>query len=111
MDPHCRIGRVKLRGGADLHIIPNANAERHAETMKALAETINHVAYENGEQVAGFALVMWCADGTVSSRSWIAANSPVLSTMVPHMAAEALRRHQVREISHSTVQAFFGIAD
>ena len=59
-----RIGSVKLKGGATLHVIRNTIAE---DCERAFAEDCADIRKHRIGTMAGFAIVAWSIDGGIST--------------------------------------------
>lgn len=89
---HCRIGRITLRGGAVLHLLPEDTA-RHDALIDELQKVTEYISEEYGTRFAGFALVAWNADGGHVALIQTFHGCPVCATDVPDAAKAALHRH------------------
>lgn len=94
----CRIGRVKLKGGADLRII-HADVSTHRREIAAdINWTMDNM---EGHTVHGYVFVVWGENGSVGSNCFVY-DGVVAEAMVPdyvrsiliqHRASRALREH------------------
>lgn len=94
----CRIGRVKLKGGADLHILTTPTSP-HGEIWpgRLIANAKMVASYEKpGSALVGFMVIGFFSDGSHSSGvRWDAERSPVPRRMMPAYAAEIVREELV----------------
>lgn len=70
-----------------------ARSERDAELLREdLFEKCNSAVDGLGDNVAGFALIVWGKDGDMRT-AYNAAHGPIGPGLVPTLAADALNRH------------------
>jgi hypothetical protein len=91
---HCRIGKVTLKGGAQLQIFPtklNPHGESYPGRLIAHAKMV--AGYEKpGSDLIGFMVIGFFSDGSHSSGvRWDVERSPVPRRMMPGYAAEIVR--------------------
>jgi hypothetical protein len=91
----CRIGKVKLKGGAELHRLPILDrSEAQAGLSSASTVIINDF---KAHEMAGYVVLGWAFDGHYSSGYFIHKDSPVGVGMLPSFVADALRRRMIGE--------------
>ncbi|CDN96076.1 hypothetical protein [Agrobacterium tumefaciens] len=93
--PGCRIGKVKLKAGAEIHRLP---AIQRDEAQKRFVERAAMIAgfYKPGE-IVGYALMVWDKDGNHSVGYYLDEQSVVGMTMAPSYVADALRRRMLED--------------
>lgn len=89
----CRIGRVTLKGGAQLLRLP---VKEHGEVQSKLCDASATIAdYFAPDEMAGYVLVGWAFDGAYSTAYMIHAESIVGPGLLPSFVADALRRDMI----------------
>lgn len=87
-----RIGKVTLKGGTTLHVLPDRRAEENDWLVSELLAAVEEcVAARNGGMV-GFALVTWGAQSDWSASVCYGEGSTIKDTLVPTFVGESLRR-------------------
>lgn len=96
----CRIGRIKMKGGADLHIL-NTPTGPHGENWagKLITNAKKVAEYEApGCDLVGYLVFGLFSDGSHSSGfRWDANRSPIPRRMMPAFIAEIVREELVTE--------------
>lgn len=85
----CRIGRVKLKGGADLRILERPDVPEIRRLM------INEVASQCEalpNDLAGFVMVTWDDAGIHIAGFDLTEDSPIRASMLPSYIADVLRQ-------------------
>lgn len=97
---HCRIRRVRMKGGADLTVLRRpANGEisstlvRHARDISAAFD----------HDLAGFFVIGWGHDAAYSAGSRLPNDGPITLSLLPSWLAEIARREivtsqQIRDV-------------
>jgi hypothetical protein len=85
-----RLGSVKLKTGATLHVIRNTIAE---DCDKAFAEDCTNIRQHRKGNMAGFAIVAWSIDGGVSTSVRVRDSRQVGRGMVPDFVRSQLIEH------------------
>jgi hypothetical protein len=88
----CRIGRVKIKGGADLTILERPEVSDVEDSMLAAARA--HVGGLD-QPTAGYVVVTWSEDCSHMTSYQVSASSPISHTMLPSFVADAIRRLMV----------------
>lgn len=90
----CRIGRVKMKGGAEIVKLPTAHRD---DVQRDLVDWAVQYAksYEPGE-MHGFIMIVWDAERT-QSVAYLAKSSFVHGSNAPAFAAEETRRALVAQ--------------
>ncbi len=84
-DSVARIGRVRLKGGADLHIIDGGNADLTNSFLQAAEKIV-----ELCPDMAGYAIVSWDFKGA-ATRGWEHdKRSPVRESLIPSYVRDIL---------------------
>lgn len=95
-NPHCRIGRVTLHGGADLKIFHNDPGSLSRDMAEDVLNTTKRIISDCGaSNCGGFALVVWDREGR-TFQDWNTLDATVVSGVgashLPGFVAENLRR-------------------
>lgn len=92
-EPHCRIGRVKLKAGGDLdlRLIPGGGPQPRADRLVGYAKR-TAVLEPN---MAGFVLIAWDSEGHYRLSADAPPTSVIGRTLLPSWIAEAVRRELV----------------
>ena len=90
----CRIGRVKMKGGAEIVKLPTAHRD---DVQRRFMDMAGHFArsWEPGE-LHGYIMIAWGADTTQSVVD-ITKSTVVMASTAPAFAAEEVRRALVRQ--------------
>jgi len=89
----CRIGKIKLKGGAILHRLPVLEKdEAHAGIMRAARMVSEYTPILHGYVVFG-----WDQDGMSSLGYRIDKDSYIGRTLLPAFVADALRRRMIED--------------
>jgi hypothetical protein len=89
---NCRIGKVTLKGGAELVVFKGGReleSERLAEEFRDAADEVFE---DYGDDTGGFVILHWNTDGTWVSRFACGKVAGVGLNSLPEWAAAALRR-------------------
>ena len=89
IEPHCRIGRVRIKGGADLRIF-DARAKRSANVWRQLQVAVRQMHDWYAADLAGFVLIPW--DSVTRYNAYVVIEHGMTRNNLPEFAAEALRR-------------------
>jgi len=89
IEPHCRIGRVRIKGGADLRIF-DARAKRSANVWRQLRTAVVQMHDIYADDLAGFVLMPW--DSGTQYNTYVIIEHGMTRNNLPEFAAEALRR-------------------
>jgi hypothetical protein len=91
----CRIGKIKLKNGAELHRLPVKDRDEAQRRLIDRAAMISGF-YKPGEMV-GYVVMGWDKDGFHSVGYLIDPKSVVGRTMLPSFVADALRRRMIED--------------
>ncbi len=106
-----RIGKVRLKGGAELRILPSRRTKEHDDCLGMLRTAVKEISTDLDGRMTGYALVAWSIDNWHSSSVNIENGSPINSTMVPSYVAEVLRRRQATKDARAQVCTILGIPE
>lgn len=88
MDPHCRIGRIRMKaGGAEVRVFERPRSGLPDKLRRNVETLIGYF-----PDMAGFAIVCWGADASWSRATGDSGKSPITLTLMPSFVAEVLRR-------------------
>nr|QBM02674.1 hypothetical protein [uncultured archaeon] len=100
MSPHCRIGRVRLKGGADLRIFRGSVPERNVAVLSKFDQSVDWLREDYNIEIGGF--VLMCFDRSRNYTIYVHSDCEPCRNTLPEFTAEALRRnnakHEVYEI-------------
>ena len=92
IDSHCRIGRVTLKGGANLRIF-RSSRERYSEwVLGRLKETTKEFAHELHGDACGFVIIAWNSKSAYLYDAETTKGAKVDRNTLPEWLAEAARR-------------------
>ncbi len=95
MSAGCRIGRVRLKGGAGLTVLHVDTTTRRRELLDDILATLDQM---EGFDLHGFAFVVWGADGAHGSNAH-AWEGVIARSMIPEWArAILISHHASREV-------------
>lgn len=85
-DAHCRIGKVTMKGGASLHVLPTVKRDSASDTL------VRWAAQAADDGFDAYGAVAWQRDGD----SWLTTSTfwsrgAIPHSVIPVMAEEALR--------------------
>jgi hypothetical protein len=83
-----RIGRIKLKSGGELRLLPRPELNEDAERLR---QWTSHILFQHSE-LFGFACVAFWADGTSSSRICSNLTRGLTEDIMPALVADVLRR-------------------
>lgn len=88
-----KIGRVKLRNGAELRLLPNLREQTSQRVFKVLQDCLNTVSDLYSDDLGGFVLVPWSLSNEGAYNSFVCCHGkyPLLNDL-PHWIAEVVRR-------------------
>lgn len=89
----CRIGKVKLKSGGEVHVLPLP--QRDALQTKFLKRASKLSNFFNPGEIGGFAMVIWALDGTYTIAYHIQKESIVNIGLAPTYVADVLRREML----------------
>jgi hypothetical protein len=92
-EPHCRIGRVRLKGGAKLCVYHNESQLTPAAIATALPREAQEIARDM-PAMRGYVVVAWDHTGAINRAVRNGHGSPVPYTMIPEFVTDILRRDQ-----------------
>lgn len=87
-----RIRSVRFKAGGEIRLLPSPREKIDRELRARLQEKMDYLFAELPGKVAGYALVLWAADGDVGADVAIAQTSPYVAPAIPHLVAEQTRR-------------------
>jgi hypothetical protein len=100
MNPHCRVGRITLKG-TNLVAHPMARASvKVAEKLREHTEKI--LAYDTSK-MAGFAIVSWDMDGRYAHGVYFRRDGFVGQTFLPEFVSAVLRRDVAESAAHDVM--------
>jgi hypothetical protein len=102
----CRIGRIKLRNGAEVRVIPSADEQYSKQAFSALGRALGHVGRLYEDELAGYALVVWNKRRLFNAFRHDA-RSTIGSNNMPSFVAEALRRENSEDDFRSALSEIF----
>lgn len=85
----CRIGRVKLKGGADLRILDRPEVP---EIRRLMINEVEAQCEHLPNQLAGFVMVTWDEAGLHVPAFHLTEDSPIRTSMLPSYIADVLRQ-------------------
>lgn len=89
-ETHSKIGKVTLRGGAEL---VRLDLPVKDEAQKNLVNYAGQISgFFRKDELKGFVVIGWGADGAPSIGFQLHPDGPVSETMLPSVVADALRR-------------------
>lgn len=91
----CRIGKVKLKGGGELHRLPTIERDE-AQTYLVNRAAMIAGYYKPGE-IMGYAVLAWDKFGNKSVGYYVNEKSVVGLTMLPSFTADAIRRRLLED--------------
>ncbi len=99
MNPHCRIGRVMMKGNVAL--MPKSRASFVvAEKMR---EHVEHLIKNGITNLAGFAMVTWDMNGYYQRGIYFRKDSFVGETFLPDFVAAVLRRNMAESAARDVM--------
>lgn len=91
----CRIGKVKLKDGAEIHRLPSVQRDEPQRYLIDRAAMISGF-YKPGE-LHGYVVLAWDKFGNKSVGYFVDKDSVVGLTMLPAFVADALRRRMIED--------------
>lgn len=91
MSARVRIGKVKMKGGAEVRVLHN---DRPRRVWQSFLRDCDFIFERRGHKIAGYALVVWDIYGGSSTASIAAPTVP--SFYVPELAKQALINRDIR---------------
>lgn len=93
---HAKIGRVRLKRGGDIHVLP---IEPRSDTQQGLIESAVDLVTDLPD-MAGYVVVVWDESATPWCHSWIEDpdETPVSAQLLPSFVHDALLTHLILEI-------------
>jgi hypothetical protein len=92
MNPHCRIGRVKLRNGGELRVLP---VPARDDMKSLLMASAGRVASANDLEMAGYCVIAWDVSGHYTCGWRIDRDGVLQPTMIPTFIADIMRRELI----------------
>lgn len=89
MSTGCKIGRVRLKGGADLAVFPVKPISHDAKTM---IEYTRQISDNIGPELSGFLVIGWDTAGGYSCGFHCPDESAIPVTLLPSWTADVVRR-------------------
>lgn len=90
-DPHCKIGKVTLRGGAELRVFDNRSPHIQPEIRRRFMKNAGEI-HSQMPDMAGYVLVGWARDGTYLRATQVGNGTTVRESQLPSFIADILRR-------------------
>jgi hypothetical protein len=100
VNPHCRIGRVKLRGSNVSLLRPRFEGE----TCQSFRDSAATIAGFYPENMAGYVIVAWNGDGYWARGVRLHKDSPLGTTMLPSFVADILRRDVAADVTREVLR-------
>jgi hypothetical protein len=96
---HCRIGRVRLKSGADLRVLRTMASDHHVGFKRRACQVLDYA----GSACVGYAVVAWARDG----KSWCdiqaADGSRIPCALVPDFVRNRLLAEKIEEWTLETL--------
>jgi hypothetical protein len=92
VDTHCQIGKVTLKGGAELRIFEGGKERESRELAEQFCDAANEVAETYGGDTGGFVIIHWNSEGQWISRFATGRAAGIHLNILPEWVAGALRR-------------------
>lgn len=102
MNAHCKIGKVTLKGGCHLVVLPSPYEARRKEMDARISDALS----AHGTDLAGFALVVWDETGGSTTASYSGGGIP--SILVPDFCRARLLAHRIESWTIETVNKQWG---
>lgn len=90
-DPRCKIGRIILRGGAELRVYQNHSPFLSAPMRRDLLRNAKEI-HDGIMDMAGFVIVAWARSGTYLRATRVGNGTVVGETMLPAYVSNILQR-------------------
>ena len=90
-EPHCKIGRVRLKNGAHLYVLPDAKERETEKALKEFDRAASWVREFYDKDLRGFVVNPWNAAGQFNCFQYHDCLSLSRNTL-PYFVAEAVRR-------------------
>jgi hypothetical protein len=111
VDRHCRVGRVRLKGGAELRVLPSRREKHHADVMAHAARITTEMGRALDGTVCGSIIVLWTSDGYYCIDVKGAESNPFPWPMLPTFAADAVRREIGQSDARNQVARMLGLPE
>lgn len=102
MNPHCRIGRVRMKG--NLALLPSPAADGSRDLVASLRKASDQILSFWPERVAGFVIVAWSLDGNWARGAGYHKHSPIGLTLAPSFVADILRRDIAADVTKEVLR-------
>lgn len=101
MNPHCKIGRVRMKGRPEIRVVCGSRADNFLhDLLRHNVGTI--IGYE--PDMAGYVVVAWNESGGFSRAVRSRADFPVGVTMLPSFVADILRRDTMEDVVREVIE-------
>lgn len=90
-DPHCKIGKITLRGGAELRVYDNKSPHIQPEIRRRFIKNAG-IIHDEMPDMAAYVVVGIARDGTYLRTVQVGNGCVVRETMLPSYIADVLRR-------------------
>lgn len=98
-----RIGRVKLKGGADLKVFPGLENTDRRYVEKDVRGVLDSHMRSADARIAGFAFVVWDVDGTSTCIASVNDGSTIPAILVPDFVRNRLLPDRIERWTIDTV--------
>ncbi len=86
-----RIRSVRFKSGGHVRLLESPRASVSRDLLASMHESVAHYAQGLDGRIAGYALVVWGADGTLGATVRNEHTSPYTAPALPCLAAEEIR--------------------
>lgn len=99
MNPHCRIGKVALKG----NVVLLPKSREALEVASEMRVSVERLLSGNNDRLAGFAMVLWDMDGRFGKALHYRRDSFVGENFLPDFVAAVLRRYVMHEAARDVM--------
>jgi hypothetical protein len=87
-----RVRAVRFKNGGELRMLPSRREIASRRTARRLRNDVD-IAIDNcGDDMAGFAMTVWLAGGSVFSSVWVDETSVLTTPQIPAIVADSIRK-------------------
>ena len=87
-----RVRAVRFKNGCELRVLPSTRELASSRTAQRLRNDVDIAIESCRDDMAGFAITMWLADGSVFSSVWLYETSPLTTPQIPAIVADSIRK-------------------
>jgi hypothetical protein len=87
-----RVRAVRFKSGGELRLMPSAREEASRRTADRLRKDVELAIDSCPDELAGFALTVWLADGSIFSSIWLDKTSTLTTPQIPTIVADSVRK-------------------